>query len=116
MVPKSPTAQTSLAPLPQTPLREVVVPLNTRVQALPSQWSMVPASPTGQTSFAPAESDEQDSKKDFHDSTFVFELARYGAPLSNSEPVQVSHLITRKCGQNWITEVTPELMVSVSPC
>src|SRR5262249_59328495 len=49
----APTAQTSLAPLPQTARRAFVVPLETLGQALPSQWRMVPTSPTAQTSLAP---------------------------------------------------------------
>ena len=52
MVPVEPTAQTSLAPLPQTPKRVIDVPLETLVEVLPSQWTMVPAQPTAQTSLA----------------------------------------------------------------
>src|SRR5262249_5498732 len=43
MAPKSPTAQTSLAPLPQTPQGKFVVPLEALVQALPFQCRMVPS-------------------------------------------------------------------------
>src|SRR5215471_781562 len=53
MVPESPTAQTSLAPLPQTPRRGFVVPLEAVAQALPFQCTMVPAQPTAQASLAP---------------------------------------------------------------
>ena len=60
MVPRSPTAQTSVAPLPQIPLRPLVVPLSRLDQALPFQWRMVSSSfgcvavsPTTQTSLAP---------------------------------------------------------------
>src|SRR5215813_13829558 len=53
MVPPAPTAQTSLAPLPQTPVRGFGEPLEALVQAFPSQWRMVPESPTAQTSLAP---------------------------------------------------------------
>src|SRR5215813_11752679 len=53
MVPEWPTAQTSLAPLPQTPQRGFVVPLEAVAQALPFQCTMVPAQPTAQTSLAP---------------------------------------------------------------
>src|SRR5712664_1915154 len=53
MVPKAPTTQTSLAPLPHTAEREYSVLLGTLVQVLPFQCRMVPGSPTAQTSLAP---------------------------------------------------------------
>lgn len=54
MVPLSPAIQTSLEPVPNTPLRESVV-LTEFVdgdQAVPFQWRIVAASPAIQTSFA----------------------------------------------------------------
>ena len=55
-MPFAPTAQTSLAPLPQTRWSQFIVPLNgfvTLDQAPPFQCKMVPESPTAQTSLAP---------------------------------------------------------------
>src|SRR5271165_6159636 len=48
-----PTAQTSLGPLPHSPMRLAVVLLMTADQAVPFQWTMLPASPTAQTSVGP---------------------------------------------------------------
>src|SRR5438309_1592840 len=53
MVPASPTAHTSVAPLPQTPSRKRVVPLGALAQAAPFQCRVVPSCPTAQTSFCP---------------------------------------------------------------
>src|SRR6516225_9050938 len=47
-----PTAQTSLALAPQTPIRSEEVPLATAVQAVPFQCKIVPAEPTAQMSLA----------------------------------------------------------------
>ncbi len=53
MVPPKPMAHTSLGPLPQTPLSQFVVPLETPAQALPFHRRMVPPMPTAQTSLGP---------------------------------------------------------------
>src|SRR4051812_44296850 len=45
MAPLSPTAQTSPAPVPQTPLNGYSIALATGVQTLPSQWRITPLSP-----------------------------------------------------------------------
>jgi hypothetical protein len=53
IAPPTPTAQTSLVPLPHTPENPAEVPLGEEDQALPFQCTMVPNSPTAQTSLAP---------------------------------------------------------------
>src|SRR6516225_9858609 len=50
MMASSPTAQTSLEPLPQMLLRARVVGLGALLHAYPSQCKSVPANPTAQTS------------------------------------------------------------------
>jgi len=50
MVPPPPTAQTSLAPLPDTLCSSLVVTPLLSAKVLPSQWRIVPFSPTTQTS------------------------------------------------------------------
>jgi hypothetical protein len=49
----SPTAQTSLALLPQTPQKTVAVPVETADQEVPSQCAAAPSPPTAQMSVAP---------------------------------------------------------------
>ncbi|MBI2373201.1 MAG: hypothetical protein HYV07_04315 [Deltaproteobacteria bacterium] len=48
-MPIDPTAQTSVALLPHTPLSAVVVPLSSLDQTLPSQRRMMPSPPTAKT-------------------------------------------------------------------
>src|SRR6266850_2518106 len=50
MVPTSPTANTSLPELPQTPRRLLLAPWIIALQALPLKCRMVPPSPTANTS------------------------------------------------------------------